>query len=45
MTIQEAREIPLEIVLEDMGIYPAQKHGNDIFYYARGGDKKLPLLR
>ncbi len=45
MTIQEAREIPLEIVLEDMGIYPAHKHGNDIFYYAREGDKKTPSFK
>lgn len=45
MTIQEARDIPLEIVLEDMGIYPAHRHGNDIFYYARGGDKKTPSFK
>lgn len=45
MNAKEARDIPLEVVLEDMGIYPAKKSGNDIFYFAREGDKNTPSFK
>lgn len=45
MKAEEARTIPLELVLNDMGIFPSHKNGNDIFYFAREGDKKTPSFK
>ncbi len=45
MKASQAREISLELILQDLGFEPAKKNGNDVFYFVREGDKNTPSFK